>query len=605
MDSAARRTVQMVAGRILLAMLLVWALGSLYVSVSFLWTPQGAFGLASDYGGNITDVVPDSPAAHAGIRPGDRILLGQTPFEARPKLVGVTTPVPAGARVRFRVQHAGTARDVTLVAVAAHRSVAERVALILGSFSAALFIIVGAALIWLHPSPVAWGFGLYGLLTNPVIPALSHFPSAQAHLAYVMFYDVAQNIGVVGLLVFALNFPRPLPVRWRSLLARLLPLLFVLLAAWTTWIDLAVCVFAVPVHECNVALQVAFGIVDLLAILLITETYLKGPAENRPRLRWVLVGFYAGLVFNYIGNVLVYTANLTLPLWLDGALIATEVTLPLAVAYAIVRHRVIEIDVFVSRALVYGAFTTLLVVLFGATDWLFGLMLADFRLSIIFDAGITIGIALVFDRVQKVLEETIGQLVFRARQAAYRRLDRASRTFRFVTDSATLDHMVVGEPHDAFDIAALALFRRDGGVYRRVAAIGWNELQCSTLGADDRLILEHEATEGSLHLADVPWRSGEIPTGVAAPRLSIPLRCASILSGILLCSLERDGEDLDQQELQKLVEFTNSAAVAYDRIDAERLRTKAAQLELEVQLLQARLDEVRGASIPGTSVNVK
>jgi len=51
------------------------------------------------------------------VRAGDVIVLAGTPFESRPKLVGVTTPIAPGTVVPFRVAHGGIQRDVTLTAV--------------------------------------------------------------------------------------------------------------------------------------------------------------------------------------------------------------------------------------------------------------------------------------------------------------------------------------------------------------------------------------------------------------------------------------------------------------------------------------------------------
>lgn len=593
MTSSARRAVWTIPGRMLLAVLAVWAIASLYVSASFLWTPQGSTGLASNYGGEITSVEPGSPAERAGLKPGDRIILTGTSFENRPKVIGNATPIAPGTVVRFRVSHGASDRDVMLTAAEARLSLPQRLSLLFASMSAAVFIIVGASLIFLRPSLVTWGFGLFSLLSNPVVPALSHFPSAGAHLTYVAIYDVLQNVGVIGLLVFALNFPKTLRLPWRSLLVRSLPIVFVVLSAWTLWIDLSVCVFAVSSHEQNVALQLAFGVVDAVAVWLISETYVKGPAENRPRLRWVLVGFYFGLVCNYIGNTLTYTSNVALPGWIDASLVAAAITLPLAVSYAIVRHRVIEIDLFISRALVYAIFTTVLVLVFGATDWIFTQLISDFRLSIVFDACISIGLAFVFDRAQKVLERGVGRIVFRARQIAWDRLERTSKTFRHVTEPSSIDVALCREPHEALEIDSVALFRISGTTYRRIESRNWPEGDCSVLLRDDRLVLEHLSVDGPRYLADIPWYRDDLPKKLAAPVVSIPLQCANELAGLLLCSVKRNGEQLAPEELRKLDQLATSAAVAYDRLDAEELRAKAQGLERDIEVLRAKLEQAR------------
>jgi hypothetical protein len=592
----ARATVPVIAGRMLLALLVVWSAGSLFVSLSFLWTPRGTIGIHANYGGGIASVDPGSPADNAHIVAGDRIVLSVTPFDARPKLVGTTTPFAPGTVLRFAVRHGTFVRVLKLRAIVQHESAADRVSMLFSSLSAAVSIVVGAGLIFLRPSLVTWGFGLFCLLCNPIVPALSQFPSARAHLVYVTIYDVVQNVGVIGLFVFALNFPRPLRLHWRAEFVHGLRLIFALLALWTLWIDYAVCVFAIPVRQDNVGLQLVFGAVDAITILLVSETYVKGPPENRPRLRWVLVGFYVGLICNYIGNTLLYTANVSLPDWVDTLLVASQVTLPLAVSYAIVRHRVIEIDLFFSRALVFAAFTTLLALIFGITDWIFGLVLEDFRLSIVFNAGISVGIAFLFDRLRKMLENVASRIVFHVRQIAYDRLKRTSSTFRFIEDLSALDQAVVREPHDALGITSVMLFRRDGDAYHLAANAGLAEQPPVTLSRDDRLILEHMAREGALLLAEIPWHRDDLPTDLERPVLSIPLRSAADVAGLLLCSRKRNGEDIDPEELNHIKQFTSSAAVAYDRLRAEEIRREAEELRMQVTTLSARLEEARRES---------
>jgi hypothetical protein len=593
MAPSARRTAQTIAGRTLVAALLVWALASLFITASFLWTSQGTLGLSSNYGGVISSIAPGSPADRAHVAVGDLILLAQTPFESRPKLVGATTPIAIGTRVPFRLRHGSAARNITLTAVESRTTLAEKISISLQCVSATIFIFIGAALILLRPNATTWGFGLFCLLTNPLVNTFAQFPSARAHLAYVALYDIFQNVGIAGLLIFALNFPHRLDRRWRNAVSRLIPALFLLLAGWTLWIDFAICVLAIPAHTPNVYLQAAFGIVYLLAITLITETYVGGPSENRPRLRWVLLGFYVGLSCSYAGALLVYTSNLVLPHWLDNALIATEATLPLTVAYAIVRHRVIEIDFFLSRALVYAIFTSLLVLIFGAIDWIFSRILGDFRISLVLDAVASIGAAFVFDRTMRILEEAIDRTVFRARRLAQERLLRTSRSLRFVTSESTLDGLLIHEPGEALHIHALALFRRDGSTYRRAASANWPNSDCAKLARDDRLTIEHFAREGTLQLSDIPWKRDDLPQGIAAPVLSIPIRSSEHLEALLLCSLKEHGEALDPEEVRWLVSFANAAGTAYERLDTERLRANALDLQHQVELLSARLDEAR------------
>ncbi len=597
-EHARRADVHRLVGRVILAAIFAYAAVSWSVSASFLWTTRGTLGITANYDGVISSVDPNSPAAAAGIRARDRIDIGATPPDARPKMVGVAQMYPVGDRVTFVVARGPIARRVVLVATPKILSPADITSQLFSLFATALFILVGTLLILFSSSRVSWGFGLFCLLSNPVIPALSRFPSAAAHLVYVFAYDVLQNVGLVGMLLFELDFPHPVPRVWRRGLMRLLPLVFVIYASWTVWIDYSVCILGRGSHVANVLLQVAFGVADAVAIALITETYLVGPLADRPRLRWVLVGFYIGLVVSYAGNVLLYTANVALPLWCVTLLIAAVATLPLAVGYAIVRHRVIEIDFFVGRAIVYAVFTTTLVIIFALVDWLLARVLQDFRLSLLLDAMISIGAAYAMDAVHGRLERWIDSLLFRGRQIARDRLERLARALRYVTSREALENELVGEAHEALGLASIALFRQDGTGYRRVAAFGWPAGTREELGPDDRLVLEHRASPGAIALNDFRWRGDGIPAGLAAPLVSLPLATRRELTGLLLCSGTAHGEALDPEEIRWIEQVAGVAAYTYEEIDTERLRASAKQLRAEVEVLTARLDEARRGPDP-------
>jgi hypothetical protein len=288
-------------------------------------------------------------------------------------------------------------------------------------------------------------------------------------------------------------------------------------------------------------------------------------------------------------------------------LIALVVSLPLTVAYAIVRHRVIDTDFFISRAIVYAVLTTALVAVFALIDWLFGRVLADyFRLSLFVDALASIGAAMSFDAVHKRLGRIVDELLFRGRRIARERLERATRAIRHVTAAHAVDDTLIKEPQQSLELASIALFRHEGGEYRRVAAKGWPDGAVAKLDDNDRLVLEHRANETVVTLADLSWDCPNLPDGVASPTISVPLRSRGELEGLLLCSGTAHGEQLDPEEASWIALLADAATATLDQLDAEHSRARAETSESKLKVLEARLDEVRrdaslvkGAQPPG------
>ena len=97
------------------------------------------------------------------------------------------------------------------------------------------------------------------------------------------------RLGVTGLVVFALEFPRPFAIPWRERVRKSLPAVFLILALMTAYPDIANIIYAVPAGIENRLLQLAFGATYALAIFVIFDSYKRIAHEERERLRWVSI----------------------------------------------------------------------------------------------------------------------------------------------------------------------------------------------------------------------------------------------------------------------------------------------------------------------------
>jgi hypothetical protein len=573
-----------------------YALVGLYAAASGFWTPLGTFGFSPEYDARIGEVAPEGPAARAGIVAGDRIALAATPFEERRYIAGVEAVVPIGTVVHLHLIRAGASRDVRLVAAPSPLTRADRLSLLLRCVAALLFIAVGGGLIWLRPSRATWGFGLYCLLDLPTPNDSFRFASAAAALATVFVYDVVQNVGVVGLLVFALEFPRPFPTAWRRRIERLLPWSFGLLVVMTLYPDVANLLLGRGAQLENRLLQIAFGTVFGLAIYILFDTYRRIVREQRERLRWVLVGFTLGLLVAYLGDTLIFSTLLPFdaPRWLANVMITLNVLLPLTVAHAVIRHRVLDINFVIGRALVYASLTTILATLFGLLDWGFGHFLEDFRLSRLVEAGISICIAFAFDMFHKRTEDAIETVFFRKRRAAEARLERLTRDLPQARVIEVVEKALIGEVLEALELTSAALYRLRGATFVRTASLGWDQADCPSLDDSDLLVLALRADKRAVELADLPWHRTDVPAGALAPVVALPLYSRADLAGIVFYGGHPGGGDIDPTELAFIERLAHAASIAFDELEAERLRVENTSQAAAMAELRARLDELRG-----------
>ena len=214
------------AGRILLALLTLYALTMIGPDFARIARPLGSFGLATNADGLIYDVQgpfeneEQSPAWRAGLHAGDRLDL------ARMRCVPVDTEICAsnlavwggvnyvmpGREVTLLVEAAGDrpARTVTLIAEPRPRSVAVNIVLLLDGIAGVLVVLGAAYLVWIRPGPMTWGFFAYTIQFNPG-QAFQFYAWLQQWPWALLVQDIAscvlQAAGYTGLLLFALRAP--------------------------------------------------------------------------------------------------------------------------------------------------------------------------------------------------------------------------------------------------------------------------------------------------------------------------------------------------------------------------------------------------------------
>ena len=102
--------------------------------------------------------------------------------------------------------------------------------------------------------------------------------------------------------------------------------------------------------------------------------YRSANGEVRQRIGWVLIGLVV-TDLAYLGFLLLdYIIPLPVQLrpslaWVDAALVLANLSLPIALTYAILRHRVLDLGFALNRAAVFTATSLALFGLFGALQW--------------------------------------------------------------------------------------------------------------------------------------------------------------------------------------------------------------------------------------------
>ena len=509
---------------------------------------------------------------------------------------------------------------VTYPAKAAPLDILGRVTLVLDQIFGVLFILSTAWLVWRRPDVMSWGFFLYAVWFNPgqyyaLYSELQRWP--RVLLVQEVLQALFQAAGYCGFVLFALRFPHNrIDRRWRYV-EPLLPLVGLIMAVLQLWSFAAL--LGLRTEMVTRASYLAGVLIDALviAILLVRRFTIEEPAD-RQRTRWVFWGCLIGLT-----GFLFADSNASTEMW-DWlwdpseatlyALYLTNAVLPVAVFYAIIRHRVINVTFVLSRKFVrpflwfvigiiivqfhaHGEHALRELRQFSAGN---NVILSALVVSLVFTAAVLL--KLVIDVVHEGLCDVIEHLFFRSLSDAEARLHVVGLDLKKAADWQTIDDTVVRESTAILSLASAALFRRseDDGPFRRTAvAVGWPPGTLEQLPADDPIAAGFRTQDppSPLRITENSHLAAGFPRDLAFPSYAMAIGSGSELAAICFFGAHNDGDDINEDELKMLSDLIANAASAYEHVEMRKMRERLS--ELEKQEAGARLAAgLSGAAVP-------
>jgi len=350
------------------------------------WHPYGVVGLILKPDATVVYVFPHSHAEQAGIHAGDRIDFAKLSPINRLSFNGTVFFASADAAYPFAIiSPNGVRRSVSVRVEVPPRSFADNFSNAIECLSNFVSIVLAGILVVVRPSRVTWAFFLFMLLSIGVA-------ATPTTLGVLTFSAMTACIGSltalawIPLAIFAIRFPHNAPNKIGRGIERALlgSLLFLIpYALYGTLAALGVIPLAVYVSIKNAIgagpfYLPPFGL--LLAAVLFAASYRAANSADRTRMRWVIVGFIAG----YSGSVVqrfLFSQNFSGLLWVSNLLAASPVFAAVAVTYAIVRHRVLDVRIVVRRAAVYAALTAVVVALIAVFDFFVSKVFAGTKIA--------------------------------------------------------------------------------------------------------------------------------------------------------------------------------------------------------------------------------
>jgi hypothetical protein len=211
-----------------------------------------------------------------------------------------------------------------------------------------------------------WGFFFYSLWYNSGQYFFWYANLSDAWLCVFNFIQaILEALGLTGILLFALYFPRSRAEGWRRAAARSLPVIFVGLFAVRIW-AFGNYYWAIPTQTAYY-LWYALTIAALVAIFVLLGHSYRVQVEYRPQIKMVLLGATVGLACWTFADTY---ETIGVPDWPDlencvDFIYGLSFFLPLSIFYAIRRFRAMDVRFAIRRGMVFAIVGLVVAVMFA------------------------------------------------------------------------------------------------------------------------------------------------------------------------------------------------------------------------------------------------
>jgi sigma-B regulation protein RsbU (phosphoserine phosphatase) len=582
----------------------------------------------------ITNVYQDSPAEKAGLKPHDQITAingvtvppQKTGFDLLQYIWVKSGP---GDKVILRIERPGEANPLTLTATfraikgqgdtkTLGRTVAEQ---ILGSYPV-LFLIVGLTVLFLRvDNRDAWLLAMVfaSFLTAPGLPrSLLVAPDGLRHFLFAFHTIVGGLLPALFYFFFAV-FPTRSPIdRKAPWLKWLLPGIGICLGyGGVRYGDLAVLPFLQTVLSQrtghNMRLVYAYGTILLGILSLILNLLGTSNPEARRKLKVIVWGTAVGVTPVAVVKAAEDTVHLQTPFWLGFFCVMLLFLFPLSFAYAVVKHRVMDVPVLLKRSARYflverGFVFLILAISVGATFWLAQvfsrLFSAGSKAAI--PVGATFGVLLISGatQVHRRVRTRLDRAFFRSSYDAQQILENLAAKTLTVSSREGLAALLHDQIQDALHPSSMYVYLEAGN--RQLQAYAGNPpAEAMTLSTSGNGLAELADRSEPLELLPEAMHGTQLQP--LHPECLVPIRGSSEgqLQGVAVLGPRLSEEPYSTSDKRLLASVASQAGIAMRSITlAEKMAaTMEAERRTEQEMQFAR--QVQSRLLPQQAPSLK
>lgn len=321
-------------------------------------------------------------------------------------------------------------------------------------------------------------------------------------------------------------------------------------------------------------------LIEVAAVLAVVVAVASTAQANRARAAWLLLPLPFALMLNSTSLDLATSASTWIG-YMALLLLAAAAALAgaLAVTYALLRRRVLDIDFIVSRTLVVAMLSLLVVGSFALLEWLLGTMLAGVSHATgwIANAALALVLGLSLNPMQKRVDAFIDFVFFRKRHEDERALRDFAKESGYITDAAVLLDQTLDKLRRHTDARDAAILIESAGTYAAVRCYGG--ASSPTVDENDPAVLALKAWHRPLD----PHRCG----GAMLGALSLPLLARGRLLGAIVLGERVGGEAYAPDEIEALSQFAHGVGSSLEVLALHRDDSMAVLREAMASMAQA------------------
>jgi len=544
-------------------------------------------------------VKPGSPGLNAGIHRADRLLdINGVKIEQATDVAKVLVRIGAWSRAKYRLQSRGVELTATLV-------VAEQPLdrAILYQYAVGTAYLIIGLFVYFRRGSAQKARHFYVLCLASFISLCFHYTGYLDVFDKVIYFGnlVAGLLAPTLFLHFCLAFPEPRP--WFRGTARAIllylpaALMFLAFVAFSS----GAMKISVPLLELRWMLDrawmVAWTLPYLIGALVLSAEYNR--TEDmvvRQQLKWLRNGAFCGILPFAAFYVLPYVLGAVPNSYMKMSVLSVML-IPLTLAYAIVRYRLMDVDIIFRRGYAYTLATLCVLAAFYAIVFSLGSLVKQFFTDLGNTGLMTVMLitAFLFQPIRNWIQERLDRHFYRDRYDYRRTLVEFARELSSETDLDTTLSIVGERLLETLGIKHLGFFLSQEGaggtVFRLEKAMGSNpRLAAVNPGELDLSFLNWELPEPYLffertrHQLDAVSRAWPLPVRktIADLDLTYYLPCTVRGHTIAYIGLSRtsDGEYLSSVDVELMVTLAGYVAIAIENATLYRsLQLKVEEYE--------------------------